>query len=157
MGKPKTSSVWGSNELLGYKVVTDFGKTYNRIVIANKKAKKKGISYGKYMAGLWEEKERTPINKNIEVKPKEEKKPGYVLLTGEEAAEYVRQLKIKAGTIIEEPTAKTKRDTNGHVIAEESKKARILNKEWPAICKMLRPYMKELENVKIAKTKKEVE
>lgn len=38
------------------------GRTYDRIVAANKAAKKMGISYGKYMAGLWEKHDRAPID-----------------------------------------------------------------------------------------------
>ena len=37
----------------------DKGRTYDRIVAANKAAAKRmGISYGKYMAGLWEKHDR---------------------------------------------------------------------------------------------------
>ena len=101
-------------------------QTEIRIIKANQKARKKGKSYGQYMAGLWEEHERTPINKVIkEPKPKEEKKPR--LLVGEEAAEYVRMLKLKAGSIKpenkeEEKIAKSKRDVNGKKIPVSEEK-----------------------------------
>lgn len=38
-----------------------YGSNYQRIVAANKEAKKMGISYGQYMAGLWEKHDRPPI------------------------------------------------------------------------------------------------
>lgn len=123
----------------------DKGSTYHRIVKANKKAKKMGLSYGRYMARLWEEKERTPIKK-VE-KPKKKKEPERMLLTGEEAAEYVRQLKIKAGTLVEES-----KDDLEEEVAEKSQysqknKLAYFNAEWSNVRKKLLPYQERLKNI----------
>ena len=118
----------------------DKGSTYRRIVKANKAAKKRGISYGRYMAGLWEDRERTPICKEIAEKPKKE--PERILLTGDDAAEYIKQLKIKAGTW-EEP--EVNRDES--MGPNSRKKVDMFNKEWTDICKHLMPYREKLKNV----------
>lgn len=39
-----------------------YGSNYQRIVAINKEAKKMGISYGQYMAGLWEKHDRPRSN-----------------------------------------------------------------------------------------------
>ena len=114
----------------------DKGSTYHRIVKANKKAKKMGLSYGRYMAGLWEEKERTPIKK-IE-KPKKKKEHERRLLTGEEAAEYIKQLKIKAGTWEELGSSK---------LPENQRVKKVILKEWNDVCGKLRPYEEQLKSV----------
>lgn len=124
----------------------DKGATYHRIVNANKKAKKMGLSYGRYMAGLWEEKERTPIKK-IE-KPKKKKEPERRLLTGDEAAEYIKYLKIKAGTW-EEPKASK--------LPENQRVKKVMLKEWNDICGKLRPYEEQLKSVQIVAKKEETE
>lgn len=118
-----------------------YGGNYKRIVEANKAAKKRGISYGRYMAGLWEDRERTPICKEIAEKPKKE--PERILLTGDDAAEYIKQLKIKAGTW-EEP--KTNNDKS-----QESRAS--VSKEWMDVCKKLMPYRERLKNVYLAEEK----
>ena len=120
----------------------DKGSTYHRIVKANKAAKKKGISYGRYMAGLWEDRERTP-NKKVE-KSQRKKEPERRLLTGDEAAEYIKQLKIKAGTW-EEPK---------HPKLSENQR---IKKEWNDICGKLRPYEEQLRSVQIVAKKEETE
>lgn len=124
----------------------DKGSTYRRIVKANKAAKKKGISYGRYMAGLWEDRERTPIKK-VE-KPKKKKEPERRLLTGDEAAEYIKQLKIKAGTW-EEPEASK--------LPENQRVKRVMLKEWNDICGKLRPYEEQLKSVQIVAKKEGTE
>ena len=124
----------------------DKGSTYRRIVKANKAAKKKGISYGRYMAGLREDRERTPIKK-VE-KPKKKKEPERRLLTGDEAAEYIKQLKIKAGTW-EEPEASK--------LPENQRVKRVMLKEWNDICGKLRPYEEQLKSVQIVAKKEGTE
>lgn len=143
MGKKK-DSVGG----LDYVMSRPIPKSHRRIVLANAKAKDLGLTYGKYMAGLWEKEHRVPIVK--EFKKPEEKEPKRVLLKGEEAAEHIKQLKIKAGTW-EEPKAKPKnpQDTN------QIYKAKALNEQWPEIKRMLVPHIKKLEGIAIVSEKKE--
>lgn len=119
-----------------------YGDAYKRIVKANKEAKKRGVSYGKYMAGLWEERERTPIKHTFIEKPKK-KKSVKTLLTGDEAAEYIKQLKIKAGTWEEPKTNNNK--------SQESRAS--VSKEWMDVCKKLMPYREQLRNVYLAEEK----
>lgn len=123
----------------------DKGNTYHRIVKANKAAKKMGISYGRYMARLWEDRERTPICKEIKGKP--QKEPERILLTGDEAAEYVRQLKIKAGTLVEE----SKDDLEEEIVEKsqysQKNKLAYFNAEWSDVRKKLLPYQERLKNI----------
>ena len=124
-----------------------YGSNYQRIVAANKEAKKMGISYGKYMAVLWEERERTPIKHKFVERPKK-KEPVKTLLTGDEAAEYIKQLKIKAGTW-EEPIALK--------LPENQRVKKVILKEWNDICGKLRPYEEQLRMVQIVAKKEETE
>lgn len=125
-----------------------YGSNYQRIVAANKEAKKMGISYGKYMAELWEKHDRPPIefgNFNKYAKPsnKAQQKNALKVLEGVEAAEYIKQLKIKAGTWEEPKTNNNK--------SQESRAS--VNKEWMDACKKLMPYREQLKNVYLAEEK----
>ena len=153
MGTTKQAGTWGSSTLLGYSI-PKYGKTYYRIVEANKQAKKMGISYGKYMAGLWEKHDRPPIefgNFNKYAKPsnKAQQKQALKMLTGNDAAEYIRKLKVKAGTY-EESTAKPARNASG----PEKEKAKLLNTKWSDACKELRANPEKVKNIKVGKRKK---
>ena len=146
MGTTKQVGTWGSSLLLGYSSMP-YSKNYYRIVTANKKAHEKGLSYGQYMAGLWEEKERTPIKKEIkEVKKK--KTSEAVVLTGYEAQEYIRQLKIKAGTWTEDDIKAKYKGKNSSDYYDYYK-ADKLNTEYLDIRKMLIPYFDRLKHVNI--------
>ena len=157
MGTTKQVGTWGSSTLLGYSI-PKYGKTYYRIIEANKAAKKLGISYGKYMAGLWEKHDRAPIefgNFNKYAKPsnKAQQKKALKVLTGNDAAEYIRKLKVKAGTY-KEPTAKTAWNASG----AERKKAKLLNTKWSDACKELRANPEKVKNIKmVGKRKKHKE
>lgn len=147
MGNVKQVGTWGSSTLLGYSTAP-YSKNYYRIVEANKRAKAMGISYGKYMAGLWEENERIPIIQNdFEKYKKKPKQPK--LLEGEEAAEYIRKLKVKAGTY-EEPVA-----TAGTRSGAENEKAKLLNARWSASVKKLRENPEKVKNIKMVRKGKE--
>jgi len=133
----------------------DKGRTYDRIVRANKAAKRMGISYGKYMAGLWEKHDRAPIefgNFNKYAKPsnKVQQKNALKVLEGVEAAEYIRKLKVKAGTY-EEPTASTTWDSSG----AEKEKAKLLNTKWSDAVKKLREHPEKVKNIAMVKKCKE--
>ena len=128
-----------------------YGSNYQRIVAANKEAKRLGISYGKYMAGLWEENERIPIIHNDFEKysRKAQQKKALKVLEGADAAEYIRKLKVKAGTY-EESTAKPARNASG----PEKEKAMLLNTKWSDACKELRANPEKVKNIKVGKRKK---
>ena len=147
MGTTKQVGTWGSSTLLGYSI-PKYGKTYYRIVEANKQAKKLGISYGKYMAGLWEKYDRAPIDfgnfEKYKEKPKQPK-----LLEGAEAGEYIRKLKVKAGTY-EESTAKPARNASG----PEKEKAMLLNAKWSDAVKKLRENPEKVKNIKMVEKRK---
>ena len=136
----------------------DKGRTYDRIVAANKAAKKQGISYGKYMARLWEDRERTPIefgnfNKYSKPSNKAQQKNALKMLEGVEAAEYIRKLKVKAGTY-EEPITSTAWNASG----AEKEKAKLLNTKWSDACKELRANPEKVKNIKmVGKRKKHKE
>ena len=157
MGTTKQVGTWGSSTLLGYSI-PKYGKTYYRIVEANKQAKKMGISYGKYMAGLWEKHDRPPIEfGNFEkyAKPsnKAQQKNALKVLEGVEAAEYVRKLKVKAGTYYE-PTASPAWNASG----AEKEKAKLLNTKWSNAVKKLRENPEKVKNIKmVGKRKKHKE
>ena len=140
----KQVGTWGSSTLLGYSTMP-YSKNYYRIVEANKRAKALGISYGKYMAGLWEENERIPIIQNdfgkYERKAQQKKQPR--VLEGVEAAEYVTALKVKAGTY-EEPKAETKYKGNGW----EVEKAKYLNEKWYDAVRELRMHPEKIRDMK---------
>lgn len=147
MGTTKQVGTWGSSTLLGYSI-PKYGKTYYRIIEANKQAKKMGISYGKYMAGLWEKHDRIPIDfGNFEKYKKKPRQPK--LLEDDEAAEYIRKLKVRAGTY-EESTAKPARNASG----PEKEKAMLLNTKWSDACKELRANPEKVKNIKVGKRKK---
>lgn len=147
MGKIKQTGTWGSSTLLGYSI-PKYGKTYYRIVEANKAAKRLGISYGKYMAGLWEKYDRTPIDfGNFEKYKKKPKQPK--LLQGAEAGEYIRKLKIKAGTY-DEPTAHPAQNASG----AEKEKAKLLNTKWSDAVKKLRENPEKVKNIKMVEKRK---
>lgn len=152
MGTTKQVGTWGSSTLLGYSI-PKYGKTYYRIIEANKQAKKMGISYGKYMAGLWEKHDRTPIDfGNFEKYKKKPKQPK--ILQGTEAGDYIRALKSKAGTL-EEPEAKVEHKKSGkYANAIDYEKAKLLNAEWSEICKPLREHPEKLRNVGLKKKEK---
>ena len=130
------------------------GRTYDRIVAANKAAKRMGISYGKYMAGLWEKHDRAPIEfGNFEkyAKPsnKAQQKQALKVIKGNDAAEYIRKLKVKAGTY-EEPVA-----TANVRSGAEKEKAMLLNTEWSDAVKKLRENPEKVKNIKMVKKYKE--
>lgn len=129
------------------------GRTYNRIVKANKAAKAMGISYGKYMAGLWEKHARPPIefgnfNKYANSNSKTQQNQTLKVLEGVDAAEYIRKLKVRAGTY-EEPTAKPARDASG----AEKEKAMLLNTKWSDAVKKLRENPEKVKNIKMVERK----
>ena len=128
-----------------------YGSNYQRIVAANKAAKRMGISYGKYMAGLWEKHDRAPIDfGNFEkYSRKAEQKKAPKLLEGADAAEYIRKLKVKAGTY-EEPTAKPARDASG----AEKEKAMLLNTKWSDAAKKLRENPEKVKNIRMVGRKR---
>ena len=131
-----------------------YGSNYQRIVAANKEAKKMGISYGQYMAGLWEKHDRPPIefgNFSKYTKPsnKAQQKNALKVLEGVEAAEYVRKLKVKAGTY-EEPTASTAWNASG----AEKEKAKLLNTKWSNAVKKLRENPEKVKNIKMVEKRK---
>lgn len=127
------------------------GRTYDRIVAVNKAAKKMGISYGKYMAGLWEKHDRAPIDfGNFEkYSRKAEHKKAPKLLEGVDAAEYIRKLKVKAGTY-EEPEAKADARSGA-----EKEKAMLLNTEWSDVVKKLRENPEKVKNIRMVGKGKE--
>ena len=135
-----------------------YGSNYQRIVAINREAKKMGISYGQYMAGLWEKHDRPPIEfGNFEkyAKPsnKAQQKNALKVLEGVEAAEYVRKLKVKAGTY-EESTVKPARNASG----AEKEKAKLLNTKWSNAVKKLRENTEKVKNIKmVGKRKKHKE
>lgn len=131
-----------------------YGSNYQRIVAANKEAKRLGISYGKYMAGLWEKHDRPPIefgNFNKYAKPsnKSQQKNALKVLEGVEAAEYVRKLKVKAGTYYE-PTATTAWNASG----AEKEKAKLLNTKWSNAVKKLRENPEKVKNIRMVRRKR---
>lgn len=153
MGTTKQVGTWGSSTLLGYSI-PKYGKTYYRIIEANKAAKRMGISYGKYMAGLWEKHDRAPIefgNFTKYAKPsnKAQQKKALKVLKGNDAAEYIRKLKVKAGTY-EEPVA-----TANVRSGAEKEKAILLNTEWSDAVKKLRENPEKVKNIKMVKKYKE--
>ena len=150
MGTTKQVGTWGSSTLLGYSI-PKYGKTYYRIIEANKRAKAMGISYGKYMAGLWEQNERIPIIQNDFEKYSRmtKKKKAPKLLKGVEAAEYIRKLKVKAGTY-DEPVA-----TANVRSGAEKEKAMLLNTEWSDAVKKLRENPEKVKNIKMVRKEKE--
>ena len=154
MGTKKQVGTWGSSTLLGYSI-PKYGRTYYRIIEANKQAKKLGISYGKYMAGLWEKNDRAPIDfGNFEKYKERPKKPK--LLQGAEAGDYIRALKSKAGTL-EEPEAKAMPRKSGAYASNcDYEKARMLNEEWSKVCKPFREHPEEVKRMrmKMAERKK---
>lgn len=128
----------------------DKGATYRRIVKANKAAKEKGVTYGKYMAGLWEEHARAPIDfgnfdkyRIPKQKIMKEQKTAMKLLEGDEANEYIQKLKEKAGA--QEPKAKAQPWKS-----DDLEKARILNEKWSDACKELREHADKIKNMKLA-------
>ena len=148
----KQVGTWGSSLLLGYSTAP-YSKNYYRIVEANKRAKALGISYGKYMAGLWEENERIPIIQNDFEKYKRnaKQKKAPKLLEGVEAAEYVTALRVKAGTY-REPQA---RYSDYCASGAEKEKAKLLNLKWSDACKVLRENPDKIKGVKLkGKSKK---
>lgn len=146
MGTTKQVGTWGSSTLLGYSI-PKYGKTYYRIIEANKRAKAMGVSYGKYMAGLWEENDRTPIDfGNFEKYKKKPRQPK--LLEGAEAGDYIRKLKVKAGTY-EEQEAKVDRKNGTHANAADYEKAKLLNTEWSKVCKPLREHPEEVKRMRM--------
>ena len=152
MGTTKQVGTWGSSLLLGYSTAP-YSKNYYRIVEANKRAKAMGISYGKYMAGLWEENERVPIIQNDfeKYKRKAQQKKAPKVLEGTEAAEYVTALKVKAGTY-REPQA---RYSGYNASGAEKEKAKLLNLKWSDACKVLRENPDKIKGVKLkGKSKK---
>lgn len=131
-----------------------YGSNYQRIVAANKEAKRLGISYGKYMAGLWEKHDRPPIefgnfNKYSKPSNKAQQKNTLKMLEGVEAAEYVRKLKVKAGTY-EEPIASTAWNASG----AEKEKAKLLNTKWSNACKELRANPEKVKNIRMVRRKR---
>jgi hypothetical protein len=153
MGTTKQVGTWGSSTLLGYSI-PKYGKTYYRIIEANKQAKKMGISYGKYMAGLWEKHDRAPIefgNFTKYAKPsnKAQQKEALKVLKGNDAAEYIRKLKVKAGTY-EEPKASAKYNSSA-----DGEKAKLLNTKWSDACKELRENPEKVAGIEIVKKYKE--
>lgn len=128
------------------------GRTYDRIVAANKAAKKMGISYGKYMASLWEKHDRTPIDfGNFEKYSRKAEKKTPKVLEGSEAAEYITALKVKAGTY-REPQA---RCSDYCASGAEKEKAKLLNLKWSDACKVLRENPDKIKGVKLkGKSKK---
>ena len=150
MGTTKQVGTWGSSTLLGYSI-PKYGKTYYRIVEANKRAKAMGISYGKYMAGLWEQNERIPIIQNDFEKysRKAQQKKALKVLEGADAVEYIRKLKVKAGTY-EESTAKPARNASG----PEKEKAKLLNAKWSDAVKKLRENPEKVKNIKMVEKRK---
>ena len=153
MGTKKQVGTWGSSTLLGYSTAP-YSKNYYRIIEANKQAKKLGISYGKYMSGLWEKHDRIPIDfGNFEKYKKKPKQPK--LLEGAEAGDYIRALKSKAGTL-EEPEAKVDRKNGKHANAVDYEKAKLLNAEWSKVCKPFREHPEEVKRMqmKMAERKK---
>ena len=157
MGTTKQVGTWGSSTLMGYSI-PKYSRNYYRIVEANKRAKALGISYGKYMAGLWEENERIPIIQNDfeKYKRKAKQKKAPKVLEGVEAAEYVTALKVKAGTY-EEPEAKAMPRKSGAYASNcDYEKARMLNEEWSKVCKPFREHPEEVKRMrmKMAERKK---
>ena len=149
MGTTKQVGTWGSSTLLGYSI-PKYGKTYYRIIEANKAAKKLGISYGKYIAGLWEKHDRPPIkfgnfNKYSKPSNKAQQKNALKVLSGNDAAEYIRKLKVKAGTYEE---AKAKADAGS---GAEKEKAMLLNTEWSDAVKKLRENPERVKNIKMVR------
>lgn len=70
-----------------------------------------------------------------------------------EAAEYVRKLKVKAGTYYE-PTASAAWNASG----AEKEKAKLLNTKWSNACKELRANPEKVKNIKmVGKRKKHKE
>ena len=152
MGTTKQVGTWGSSTLLGYSI-PKYGKTYYRIIEANKAAKRMGISYGKYMAGLWEKHDRAPIEfGNFEkyAKPsnKAQQKEALKVLKGNDAAEYIRKLKVKAGTY-DEPVA-----TANVRSGAEKEKAILLNTEWSDAVKKLREHPEKVKNIRVVGKRK---
>lgn len=150
MGTTKQVGTWGSSTLLGYSI-PKYGKTYYRIIEANKRAKAMGISYGKYMAGLWEKNERIPIIQNDFEKysRKAQQKKALKILEGNDAAEYIRKLKVKAGTY-EEPKAIAKYNNSA-----DGEKAKLLNAKWSDACKELRANPEKVAGIELVKKYKE--
>ena len=142
----KQVGTWGSSTLLGYSTMP-YSKNYYRIVEANKRAKALGISYGKYMAGLWEENERIPIIQNDfeKYKRKAQAKKQPRVLEGVEAAEYVTALKVKAGTYHESKIDVTKYNSHGG----DYEKAKYLNEHWTKAVKELRMHPEAVKDVKL--------
>jgi hypothetical protein len=105
------------------------------------------------MAGLWEKHDRTPIDfGNFEKYKKKPRQPK--LLEGSEAGDYIRALKIKAGTY-EEQEAKVERNKNGkHTNTSDYEKAKLLNMEWSKACKPLREHPEKFRNVGLKKKEK---
>ena len=154
MGTTKQVGTWGSSTLLGYSTAP-YSRNYYRIIEANKRAKAMGISYGKYMAGLWEKHDRTPIDfGNFEKYKKKPKQPK--LLEGAEAGDYIRALKSKAGTL-EEPEAKAMPRKSGAYASNcDYEKAKMLNEQWSKVCKSFREHPEEVKRMrmKMAERKK---
>ena len=145
MGNVKQVGTWGSSLLLGYSTAP-YSKNYYRIIEVNKRAKALGLSYGKYMAGLWEENERVPIIQNDfeKYKRKAQAKKQPRVLEGVEADDYIRKLKVKAGTY-DEPKASIKYNGNGW----EVEKARYLNDHWYDAVRELRMHPEAVKDVKL--------
>lgn len=125
-----------------------YGSNYQRIVAANKEAKRLGISYGKYMAGLWEKHDRPPIefgnfNKYAKPSSKTQQKKALKVLEGADAAEYIRKLKVKAGTY-DEPVA-TANTRSG----AEKEKAMLLNTAWSDAVRKLRENPEKVKNIRM--------